>query len=522
MTIQSHPKSAAKSRAPAARELLGLALDRRPDARPLYLQLREGVRAALLAGTLAAGMRLPPERELAAALGVNRTTVTRAYQELVADGLVESHGSRGTVVVRRAESPAPPSWLLALPAPGEGSLGPDPTLLRDLTAMGSRPGLISFAAGAPDVELMPVAELAACLDRALRRWGAGALTYGPVDGFGPLREVLRERLGGGLVGPGEGVLVVSGATQGLALAARTLVEPGDDVIVEVPTFVGTMQTFALAGARLIGIPVDEAGMRVDLLEGVLARRRVRLIVVQPTHHNPTGAVLSPRRRERLLLLAQRFGVPVLEDDAYRGLDFADGVPGPLKRNDRTGSVVYLGTFSKTVVPGLRVGWIVAPEPVLTRLALAKQFSDLNTNAVGQLMLAEFLDSGAHERHLEVVRPVYRERCDLLRRELARLAPRLEVAARPSGGFYLWCRLRDGPHGRLLAALAAREGLGVVAGEAFVLGPAWHESGADRIRLCFSGCTRETAAEGVRRLAVALEQLPAVAAAQLPPATPVVV
>jgi 2-aminoadipate transaminase len=508
---QSQPNRPAKARAPASQDLLALEVDRRPDAAPLYRQLRDGVRAALLSGTLAAGMRLPPEREMAAALGVNRTTVTRAYQELVADGLVEPRGSAGTVVLPPAGSASPPPeappWLLSLPALGEGSLGPDPTLLRDVAAGMGGAGL-SLAAGAPGPDLLPVAELAACLDEALDRWGREALGYGAVEGFGPLREIIAARLGAGLVGPGDGVLVVSGATQGLALVARTLVERGDDVVVEAPGYPGALQTFALAGARLIGVPVDRDGLRTDVLEAVLARRRVRLIVVQPTYHNPTGAVLSPGRRERLLALARRFGVPILEDDPYHDLGFADDGPGPLKLTDRTGAVIYLGTFSKTVMPGLRVGWIVGPQPLLDRLVLAKQFSDLNTNATGQLMIARFLDSGRFEPHLRAVRAEYRRRCEHLRHALAGIAEHLEVPVAPGGGFYLWCRLWAGAQARLLAALAAREGVGIVAGDAFGVGSA---RGADRVRLSFSTCTPEVASEAVGRLRAALEQLPSLAA-----------
>jgi DNA-binding transcriptional MocR family regulator len=522
MGSQSQPNRASKVRAPASQDLLGLEVDRRPGAAPLYRQLRDGVRAALLSGTLAAGMRLPPEREMAAALGVNRTTVTRAYQELVADGLVEPRGSAGTVVLPPAGAtslppPEAPPWLLSLPALGEGSLGPDPTLLRDVAASSTGGAGLSLAAGAPGPDLLPVAELAVCLDEALDRWGREALGYGAVEGFGPLREIIAARLGAGLVGPGDGVLVVSGATQGLALVARALVERGDDVVVEAPAYPGALQTFALAGARLIAVPVDRDGLRTDLLEAVLARRRVRLIVVQPTYHNPTGAVLSPGRRERLLALARRFGVPVLEDDPYHDLGFADDGPGPLKLADRTGAVIYLSTFSKTVLPGLRVGWIAGPQPLLDRLVLAKQFSDLNTNATGQLMVARFLDSGRFEPHLRAVRAEYHRRCGHLLRALAGLAEHLEVPGPPGGGFYLWCRLRAGPQARLLAALAAREGVAVVAGDAFGGTPA---RSADRVRLSFSTCTPELVPEAVQRLRAALEQLPGPAAAGQ--GTPVVV
>jgi len=503
---QTGSTSASKARPPAGHELLHLELERGPGTQPLYAQIRDGVLAACLAGSLVPGMRLPPEREMATALGVNRRTVVRAYQELAADGLVEARGSGGTLVRTPADGIGEPSWLATLPAFGDGSLGSDPTFLRDVTEVGSRSGMISFAAGTPPADQMPLAELRDCLDAALRRWGEPAMTYGPVAGFGPLRQILVERLGAGLVRPGDGVLVSSGITQGLDLAARTLIDPGDVVAIESPTYVGTLQTFALAGARITGIPVDGEGMRVDVLEGVLARGGVRLIVVQPTYQHPTGTVLSQRRRERLLFLARRHRVPILEEDAYPGLGFGDADPGPLKRADRAGSVIYLSTFSKTVSPGVRVGWIVAPEPVLARFVLAKQFSDLNTNAIGQLMLAQFLDSGCYERHVRRSRQVYRERRDLLLGELARQAPGIEAPEVPAGGFFAWCRLAAGPHARLLTLHAAREGVAIVGGEPFAVDSAGCPPSADRIRLCYTACTPAVAVEGVRRLAAALERL----------------
>jgi DNA-binding transcriptional MocR family regulator len=348
--------------------------------------------------------------------------------------------------------------------------------------------------------------------------------YGPVEGLAPLREILASRAAGGrMLGRDDGVLVVAGATQGLALAVRALVEPGDEVVVETPAYVGALQVLALAGARLIGVPVDEEGLRTDVLETVLARRRVRLVVVQPSHHNPTGVVLSASRRERLLWQARRYGVPILEDDAYRDLGFEEPAPEPLKAADRAGSVLYLGTFSKTVSPGIRVGWMVAPRPVLSRLVMVKQFADLNTNAMGQLALARFLESGRYERHTRMARAAYRERRDLLLRALTATAGHLEPPPAPRGGLYLWCRLTAGPQARLLTAFAAREGVAVVAGEAFVTPSERGETGADRVRLAFSGCaTAAEAAEAVRRLGAALEQLPRSSRPGPPAGTPIVV
>ncbi len=516
------PPASRKRRAPVAGQALRLELDRAPEAPPLYRQIRDGVRAAVLSGMLSPGTRLPPEREMAAMLGVNRTTTMRAYQELVADGVIEARPGRGTVVCRPPRQDGAPSglydrsvwpggtqasWLLELPALGRGNLGPDPTLLRDISALSGRRDLISFAAGSPAPDLIPLAALQQAVARGLERMGAMGLAYGPVEGLDALRLALAERLAqrGVAVAPDE-ILILSGATQGLALAAHALVEPGDEIVVEAPTYVGMLQTFSVAGARLIGVPVDEHGLRVDLLPPILTRRRVRLILVQPTLHNPTGVTLSPARRERLLSLARRFGVPILEDEIYADLWNDGAAPPPLKALDRDGLVLHLSSCSKTVAPGLRVGWLAASAPVVARLALAKQFSDLNTTNLGQLTLAEFLGSGDYDRHLARLRFAYAERRALMLDGLRAAERYLQVTPGAPGGFYLWCRLLGGSHARLLSTAAVREGVAVLAGEAFYP-PGLGQDGRDHIRLSFSGTTPPEIVTGLSRLRSALERLP---------------
>ncbi len=508
-------------------QLHGLPLDRAPGAPPLYAQIRDGVRSAVLTGALAPGMRLPPERELAASLGVNRTTTMRAYRELAADGVVEARPGRGTVVcpspppavverratdglgVRRPERALFAAWLLGLRAVGQG-LGSDPGLLRDIMALGTRADVISFAGGMPAGEVIPFEEVQAALTHALARAGAGGLAYGPVEGLASLRSAIAARMTrrGAAVAADE-VMVLAGATQGLALAAQALVEPGDEVVVEAPTYVGIGQTFGAAGARLIGVPVDEGGLRVDTLAAVLARRRVRLIVVQPTLHNPTGATMPLARRERLIALARRHGVPILEDAPYAEL-WANGLePPPLKALDRDGLVLHLGSFSKTLAPGLRVGWLAGPAPAITRLALAKQFSDLTTGALSQLAVERLLESGAYDRHLARVRALYEARRAAMAAGLRGVETLLEVSPDPGGGFYLWCRLRRG-RGRLLAAEASKVGVALLPGEAFY--PALTvggEDGGDRIRLSVAGVGLAAIAEGLGRLLPLLKKLPEV-------------
>ncbi len=505
-------------RPPMTGQLHGLPLDRAPGAPPLYAQIRDGVRSAVLTGALASGMRLPPERELAASLGVNRTTTMRAYHELAADGVVEARPGRGTVV-RPSQAAAPArvadghgaprsaAWLLGLRAVGQG-LGPDPGLLRAIMALGARADVISFAGGIPAGEAIPLDDVRAALAAVLAQAGADGLAYGPVEGLGSLRSAIAARMArrGAAIAADE-VLVLAGATQGLALAAQALVEPGDEVVVEAPTYVGIAQTFGAAGARLIGVPVDEEGLRVDMLAHVLARRRVRLIVVQPTLHNPTGATMSLGRRERLVALARRQGVPILEDAPYAEL-WADGPePPPLVALDRDGLALHLGSFSKTLAPGLRVGWLTGPPPVITRLALAKQFTDLTTGLLAQGAVDHLLESGAYDRHLAHVRALYETRRAALVVGLRGAEAFLEVSPAAGGGFYLWCRLRRG-RARLLAVEASKVGVALLPGEAFYPSPTvGGEDGGDRIRLSVAGVGPAAIAEGLGRLLPLLETLP---------------
>ena len=459
-------------------------------------------------------------------LGVSRSTVTRAYQELVADGLVQAAPSRGTVVApveaNDAELPgaAAGSWLMTLPP--VATLGSDAGLLREIVALAGREGMISFASSAPPEDLLPVAELAGIVRDAFKEQGPKLLSYGPVEGRPELRQVLTNRLqAAGTLSPGDSVIVVSGSTQGLALAARVLIEPGDEVVVEAPTYIGTIQTLELSGARLIGVPVDADGIRTDSLEQVLSRRRIRLIVLQPVFQNPTGASLSRRRSEHVLWLARRHGVPILEDDAYSALHYDPHAPGLLKQLDRHGLVIYLSSFSKTLAPGLRVACMCGPEPVISRIAMAKQFSDLNTNSVGQTIVSQMISTGGYDDNLQRLRDAARHRMALLLRELDRMSNVLGRDLEPRGGLHVWCRLRVG-EAHAAVAMAARSGVAVVAGTAFYPPASPGPAGRDRIRLSLPVSGEDAIKRGLRRLHEALKQLPAASEQPRSPRTGVVV
>lgn len=505
-----------RGRPPLSGAVLQIELDRGGGARPFFQQIRAHVRDAVAAGSLSPGVRLPPERQLASVLNISRSTVMRAYQELVADGLVEAAPSRGTVVTRPEQAigpgagdlgPAPGgNWVTALPP--LSSLGSEAGLLRGIFGFAGRDGVISFASAAPPHDLVPMEQIASCARQAFEEQGAALLSYGPVDGTPELREILAERMRAiGIMTAGDSVIVLSGSTQGLALAARVLVEPGDEVVVEEPAYIGTIQSFGLAGARLIGVPVDGDGLRTDSLEGVLSRRRVRLMVLQPNFHNPTGASLSASRREHVLWLARRYGVPILEDDAFGSLYHNPPPPQSLKQLDRHGLVIYLSSFSKTLAPGLRIAWMCAPEAVVGRVALAKQFSDLNTSALGQAIVSRMISTGSYDANLDRLRAAIRVRMGMLLHELDAMADVFDRDLNPRGGLHVWCRLRVGD-AQIAAASAARSGVAVVGGTAFYPPGAQGAAGRDRIRLTLPVTGKDSIRSGTRRLHEALRQLPA--------------
>jgi DNA-binding transcriptional MocR family regulator len=508
----------------------------------VYIQIANQLRQSILAGDPSPGGRLPPERRLAALLGVNRTTIVNAYRELAADGLVSGQVGRGTVVLQRAEEepagaidPArndDDRWARSHSTTnGSGHPRPsalpwaqlvtpitdvlDDALLRDAMTVSARPDVIRLATGTPAPELYPVDAIRAIFDEALDHAGQTLLQHTPTEGYPPLRGELARWMTRAAASAGypsqvdpANVVVAAGSQQGLYLLARSLIEPGDLVAVESPTYLGAVQVFRAAGARLMPIPVDGDGMQVDLLQELLSRRRPKLIYTLPTFQNPSGTLLSMGRRLRLLDLAARYQIPIIEDDPYGALRY-DGRPLPslaaIDRAEGRGLVIYLSTVSKMLFPGFRIGWISAPRPVVEQVTLMKQLVDLDTNALAQWAVWAFFARGLLDAHLERVTAVYPRRRDRMLDALGRHAGALLTANRPHGGIYLWCRLANGLRARDLLPEAAREGVVFAPGEPFHVDSA---SGRGRwdIRLNFTLPTDDEIEEGARRLGVALRRL----------------
>jgi DNA-binding transcriptional MocR family regulator len=457
---------------------------------PIYQQIYEELREAILAGTLPESTRLPPERSLAEKLNVNRSTVVHAYRELVADGLIEQRVGSGSRVARNVghqPRAGDVPWWITLPPWRVGSF---PQVLGELaaTAHGER---ISFVQGVPPVEPSPLAELAKSFERV-----AGnpdyVLSYGDSEGHAPLREAIAQRMRGrGCETTARDVLVLTGSTQGIALVAQSLAEPGDEIIVEQPTYPGALQIFQIAGLRAIPVAVDDDGMRVDHVEAILRTRRPRFIYSMPALHNPTGVTMNADRRERLVTLAERARVPIVEDDPYGELALT---PGPPLVAQSPNYVIYLSTFSKTIAPSLRLGWITAPRSIYERLLLRKQSLDMATSLYVQAGVHDYL-AHAYDAHVPRLREELTLRRKIARDAIAARWPKSIRLSSGAGGFYVWATAPREMRARALLDAAERNGASFLFGEAF-----FAASGGDHnFRLAITTVTHEALVEGIRRI-----------------------
>jgi 2-aminoadipate transaminase len=475
---------------------------------PVYRQIAEGIQAAVRDGRLTAGQQLPPTRDLAKQLGVNRNTVIAAYDRLVELGAATGHTGRGTFLAGpRGAAPtsqdpaAGPSdpWLgafaRAVQGPGVGNLL---TIYRIAT---SHEG-ISLAGGYPAGELMPVDAFARAMESTLRERGHEVLSYGPTAGYGPLRETIAaEMTRKGTPCEASSILVTNGSQQALELAFRAFVDSGDAVIVEDPTYTGAISAFAALGARLVGVPLDDQGLRPDLLELALERHRPRLMYVQPTFHNPTARVMGEARRRDVLAIAARYRCVIVEDDWGGDLRFEGRDLPTLHALDGGKHVLYLSTFSKKLLPGLRVGWVAAPEPVFERLLALKQIEDCGTSPLVQAALDTFIADGAQAEHLARVRSAYFSRSQAMDEAIRIHFPEGARFTRPSGGLFGWVMLPETVDGDELF-VAARE-RGVLVGR----GSLFHVSGGGRntLRLTFASTTEEQIRSGIGVLGELLSQ-----------------
>ena len=469
----------------------------RSTAMPLFRQLEAALAGYIAGGGLRPGDRLPSERELAAQLGVSRTTTVNAYRELEARGLIRGRVGQGTYVCASGHHAAAPfAWQGKLTAGAQRTV--DPTL--GTLVRGQTGETISFAAGGPALDRFPHADFQAALTRVLTGMFETAVGSGPPEGQPRLRHELARRTG---ARPDQ-VLVLNGSQQGLDLIARSLLEPGDTVVMDRPGYLGAIQTFRAAGARIVGWDARRAD--TDELESLLQRYRSKFLYTNPTFQNPTGRTLSPAARREVLRLASRYRLAVVEDEPYRELGFRGAPPASLFALDHDGLVIQLGTLSKSLAMGLRLGWLVAPTAIIEQLTLLRQRADLFGAGTFQLVAAELLANGSYDAHLQRIRREHERRYAAMTAALGASVPAGVLTWPPvTGGLYLWVTTSDGIDTTLLAQHAMVAGVAIVGGEHF------HADGAGRhqFRLCFARCAPAAITAGVRRLSEVVRHNPGI-------------
>ena len=387
--------------------------------------------------------------------------------------------------------------------------------IRELLKFTQRPEVISFAGGLPAPEVFPTKRFQEACGKVLEQKSHLALQYGATEGYEPLREMIARHIARyGIKAKSENVLITSGSQQALDLIGKLLINPGDRVLVEAPTYLGALQAFNIYGADYVSVPSDEDGLRSDLLEAPL-RSGPKFMYVLPNFQNPGGTTLSEGRRHELVLLADKYGIPIVEDDPYGQLRYEGEHLTPLVVLDREnlrrddgysiGNVLYLSTFSKTLAPGLRLGWIVAPPEVIAKLVQLKQGADLHTSTFVQMVAYEVARDNFLDEHVKLIRRVYRERRDVMLEALTRNFPPEVTWTRPLGGLFLWVTLPEGADAAELFEAAVRENVAFVPGDCFYAPNGHRDNGKRQMRLNFSSSSPDQIREGIRRLSIAVKR-----------------
>ncbi len=377
--------------------------------------------------------------------------------------------------------------------------------IRELLKLTENPEVISFAGGLPATEVLPVDEIQDAVARVLKDRGKYSLQYGSTEGYLPLREMVgRHTARYGIDISPENIMITSGSQQALDLLGKIFINRGDRIVVEAPTYLGALQAWNAYGAEYVPVPSDEDGMITDELEKAL-RTGPKFIYALPNFQNPTGSTLTMERRVRLVELADRYGVPIVEDDPYGQLRFeGEHLPSLVVIDNKlhtnngsyTGNVIYLSTFSKILAPGLRLGWVIAPGVVIRKLVMAKQGTDLNSATFNQVLAHEVGQHGFFDRHVKEICDIYRERRDVMLDMLSELMPPGVYWTHPHGGLFLWAELPEGMNTTTLFPEAVAQKVAYVPGESFF--PCG--GGENTMRLNFSYSRPELITEGMTRLA----------------------
>jgi 2-aminoadipate transaminase len=477
---------------------------------PIYLQIKESVRNLIVQGTLNPGERLPSTRNLASKLGINRMTVEAAFSQLEADGLVSSHVGRGTFVTRLAAAlESRPHLAEEMDAEAVSRLWA-PLFVdyrsapMSLPTMTSRNGAkyISFVPAAPGADLFPAIDFRRCADFVLKRRLTEVSSIGSSDGLASLKSyLLRWFAQNGMEASEDEIVITTGCQQSMDLIRKVLIQPGDSIILENPTYPGAVAALAPSApssTERLQLPVGDDGPDLRSLTSLLSRNRCKLMYSVPNFHNPTGRTMPLQARTQLVKLASQFRVPILEDDVFGELRYS-GPALPTLRSLCPELVIYIGSFSKMLTPGLRLGWILAPRPVIQQVTVVKQSADLHTNLLIQATMDEFCRRDLLNRHMKRARRVFMRRRDAMAGALRKHFPsdaRFDV---PDGGLSMWVSLPHDCNTDDLLRLAVERGVQFLPGSAFYYRSPLHHS----LRLSFAAEPEEKIEEGIATLGALL-------------------
>jgi GntR family transcriptional regulator, regulator for abcA and norABC len=418
-------------------------IDWKPDKSspvPLYLQIKQFIKHKIETGEWPVGSKLPAQRSLAKLWSVNRSTIVTAVEELIAEGLLEGKSGSGTRIVNNTwsliTSTPPPDWNSYVQT---GIHQPNLPTIQEINKSEFYPHIIRLGTGEPAPELLPNESMKQVFQKLPER--IASLGYEEPLGLRSLRELLSIHLRSiGIQTSPSSILIVSGALQALQLISIGLLQRGSTIFLEKPSYLYSLNVFQSAGMRLFGLPLDENGVQIKTIMEQRKRQNASLLYTIPTFHNPTGVLMSEERRNELMHVCEQERIPIIEDDVYRDLWLDSPPPQPLKAIDKNGLVLYIGSMSKTLSPGLRIGWVVGPKPVIERLADIKMQTDYGSSSLSQWTVAEWLSSGLYDQHIENVRTELKIRREVTIDALQTYFSDIATWTVPKGGFYIWLRL----------------------------------------------------------------------------------
>lgn len=480
----------------------------RDSKTPIYIQIKKQISSMIMSSVLPANFVLPSERILSEELKVNRSTIIKAYMELKADGLVESYVGKGTVVLPQlsANEVASNTYVPALRwSQLENRLftkNNDQTISKILSVF-QKDKIISFASGISSEDTCDFELLKNIQIDILDKYKEKLFLPTGVDGSQELKNVIKSLLKDrGITATAKQLIVTSGSQQAIDFLGKLFIEPGDVVIVEEPTYPGAIQVFENYGAKIVGIPMDSNGMKLDILESCLLKYRPKFIYTQPNFQNPSGMTMSLERRKQLLKLAYYYEVPIFEDDPYSELRFDGNYIPSLKSLDNHDYVVYISTFSKTISFSLRVGFIAANENIINHFIKFKQLSDIQNNTQAQYLVTEFIKQGHYQAHIDFLKNNYKKKRDLMWNELMKGKIDGLKVFMPQGGYFIWCKLPDTIRLSELMENLASHGVLIMPGEVFYPNGTIVEN---YIRLNYSYPTEADIHEGIKIILKAINK-----------------